>query len=45
MNAHIVPQERCLLLERTIVGLRVVKEALRFQDPQQMQLLQSENVP
>ena len=33
MNAAIVTQERTLLSENTIIGLRVVKEAVRFFDP------------
>ena len=33
VNAAIVTQERTLLSENTIIGLRVVKEAVRFFDP------------
>ena len=43
VNACIVTiKEHNLLGERTIVGLRAVKEAVRCQDPQH---LRSENVP
>ena len=33
MNARVVTQDRTLLNEETIVGLRVIKEAVRFSDP------------
>jgi len=42
VNERIVTKERNLLGETTIVGLRAVKEALRFHDPQHSQ---PENVP
>ena len=34
MNARIVTQERTLLGEWTIVGLRTVKDAVKFHDPE-----------
>ena len=34
VNARIVMQERALLGERTIVGLRSVKDAVKFYDPE-----------
>ena len=33
MNARVVAQDRTLLNEEAIVGLRVIKEAVRFSDP------------
>lgn len=33
VNARVVTQDRSLLNEETIIGLRVVKEAVRFHDP------------
>ena len=33
VNARVVTQDRTLLNEETIVGLRVIKEAVRFGDP------------
>ena len=33
VNARIVTLERTLLGERTIVGLRAVKDAVKFHDP------------
>ena len=36
VNAHIVTQERTLLGERTIVGLRSVKDAVKFYDPENL---------
>ena len=42
VNACIVTKEHNLFGETTIVGLRVVKEAVRFHDPQHSQ---PENVP
>ena len=33
MNARVVTQDRALLNEETVVGLRVVKEVVRFRDP------------
>ena len=38
VNAHIVTQERTLLGERTIVGLRSVKDAVKFYDPENLRL-------
>ena len=32
VNARVVTQDRTLLNEETIVGLRVIKEAIRFSD-------------
>ena len=37
VNARIVAQDRASLSERTIVGLHIVKEAVRFFDPVSMQ--------
>ena len=42
VNARIVNKERNLLGETTIVGLRAVKEAVRFHDPEHSR---PENVP
>ena len=36
VNARIVTQERTLLGERTIVGLRSVKDAVKFYDPENL---------
>ena len=36
MYAHIVTQERTLLGERTIVGPRSVKDAVKFYDPENL---------
>ena len=33
VNARVVTQDRSLLNEETIIGLRVVKEAVQFHDP------------
>ena len=33
VNARVVTQDRTLLNEETIVGLRVIKEAIRLSDP------------
>ena len=38
MYAHIVTQERTLLGERTIVGPRSVKDAVKFYDPENLRL-------
>ena len=38
MYAHIVTQERTLLGERTIVGPRSVKDAVKFYDPENLSL-------